>query len=422
MEGVDPGIIILKLFILFLCARVAGEIFERLKQPVIIGELGVGILFGIGFFYDLLELDESFETILEVLAELGVIFLLFIIGLETKFSDLRRVGRLAFTVGILGVVFPLVLGIVLILAWIGDFLVALFVGAAMVATSIGITARVLRDMKVMKTQEARIIMGAAVIDDVLGMIVLTIVSGMAQASSGEGLHYYDLLIVIVEAILFVVLIMYFGDKLIRLLTGDRVILGVRVTDKKKDQFLKIRQKEGAFLVALILCLGLSAVATVFFRLAAIIGAFLAGMMFAEVRERYRLIEKMEPINELLVPFFFIFIGLQVNLGVLVGNMNLVYLLVIITALAIVGKILGAFIGTEPLTKQSKMIIGVGMMPRGEVGIIVASVGLSLGIIGENYYAVIIFMSVITTLIAPPILKSLFAKKKDEDEAEEANKT
>jgi Kef-type K+ transport system membrane component KefB len=415
MEGVDPGVIILKLFILFLCARLAGEIFERLKQPVIIGELGVGILFGITLFSDLLELDHDFDVVLEVLAELGVIFLLFIIGLETKFSDLRRVGRLAMIVGILGVVIPMIFGIVLILAWIGDFLVALFIGTAMVATSIGITARVLKDMKVMKTEEARIIMGAAVIDDVLGMIVLTIVSGMAQASSGEGLHYYDLMIVIVEAILFVVLIMYFGDKLIRLLTGDKVILGVRVIDKKRDKFLKIKQKEGAFLVALILCLGLSAVATVFFRLAAIIGAFLAGMMFAEVRERYRLVEKMEPINELLVPFFFIFIGMQVNLGVLIGDMNLVYLLVIITALAIAGKIMGAFIGTDPLTKESKMIIGVGMMPRGEVGIIVASVGLSLGIIGESYYAVIIFMSVITTLIAPPILKSLFAKKKGEED-------
>jgi Kef-type K+ transport system membrane component KefB len=166
---------------------------------------------------------------------------------------------------------------------------------------------------------------------------------------------------------------------------------------------------------IILCLGLSAVATVFFRLAAIIGAFLAGMMFAEVRERYRLVEKMEPINELLVPFFFIFIGLQVNLGVLTGDPNLLYLIAILTTLAVIGKIMGAFIGTDPLTGRSKMIIGIGMMPRGEVGIIVASVGLSLGIIGENYYAVIIFMSIITTLLAPPILKSLFAKKKDEEE-------
>jgi Kef-type K+ transport system membrane component KefB len=321
-------------------------------------------------------------------------------------------------VGILGVVFPLIFGIVLILAWIGDFLVALFVGAAMVATSIGITARVLRDMNVMKTEEARIIMGAAVIDDVLGMIVLTIVSGLAQTSSGEGLHYYDLAIVIIEAILFVVLIMYFGEKLIRLLTGDKVVLGVRVTDSKKDHFAKLKHKEGAFITGIILCLGLSAVATVFFRLAAIIGAFLAGMMFAEVRERYRLVEKMEPINELLVPFFFIFIGLQVNLGVLEEDPNLIYLIVILTVLAIIGKLMGASIGTDPLSKKSKMIVGIGMMPRGEVGIIVASVGLSLGIIADNYYAVIIFMSIITTLLAPPILKYLYSKKKDEEEEAE----
>ena len=128
-------------------------------------------------------------------------------------------------------------------------------------------------------------------------------------------------------------------------------------------------------------------------------------------------EKMEPINELLVPFFFVYIGLQVNLSVLTGDINLIYLIVILTLLAIAGKIAGAFIGTDPLSKRSKMIVGVGMMPRGEVGIIVASVGLSLGIIADDYYAVIIFMSIITTLIAPPILKSLFSKKKEDEEEE-----
>jgi Kef-type K+ transport system membrane component KefB len=408
---VDPvELIILQLFIIFLLAKIAGEIFEHLGLPPMIGELFVGLVLGTAYFHSLLQLENS-EEVLLVFSELGVIFLLFIIGLETKFSDLRRVGRLAIIVGILGVVYPFLFGIILMFAWGGYPLEALFVGAAMVATSIGITARVLRDMNVIKSKEAKIIMGAAVIDDVLGMIVLTVVSGMASAHQ---LSLVDLILVIVEAVIFILFVMYFGEKIIRSLAGDKVILGMRVTDKKADRIAAIRQKHGPFIVALILCLGLSAVAVILFRLAAIIGAFLAGMMFAEVRERYELIEKMEPMNEFLVPFFFVVIGMQVNLMVL-QDMNLVILITILTILAIAGKILSSMFATEPLSKNSRLIVGVGMIPRGEVGIIVASVGISLAIINEELYSVIIFMSIITTLIAPPLLKFLYNKKQLEKE-------
>jgi Kef-type K+ transport system membrane component KefB len=243
------------------------------------------------------------------------------------------------------------------------------------------------------------------------MIVLTVVSGMASAHQ---LSLVDLILVIVEAVIFILFVMYFGEKIIRSLAGDKVILGMRVTDKKADRIAAIRQKHGPFIVALILCLGLSAVAVILFRLAAIIGAFLAGMMFAEVRERYELIEKMEPMNEFLVPFFFVVIGMQVNLMVL-QDMNLVILITILTILAIAGKILSSMFATEPLSKNSRLIVGVGMIPRGEVGIIVASVGISLAIINEELYSVIIFMSIITTLIAPPLLKFLYNKKQLEKE-------
>ncbi|UCH88393.1 MAG: cation:proton antiporter [Thermoplasmata archaeon] len=406
LGDVEPvELIILQLFIIFLFAKIAGEIFERLKQPPLIGELIVGIVLGTAYFHSALELESS-EEILEVLSELGVIFLLFIIGLETKFSDLRRVGKLAITVGILGVVFPLMFGVVLMLAWGGSIAVAAFVGTAMVATSIGITAHVLRDMGVMKTKEAKIIMGAAVIDDVMGMIVLTVVTGFA---SEHHLSLVDLLIVIIEAVVFVLAVMYLGGKIIRKLAGEKIILGLSVTDKKSDRIAKIQHKNAPFILALILCLGLSAVAVIFFRLAAIIGAFLAGMMFAEVRERYGLVEKMEPMNDFLLPFFFVFIGMQVNLLVLY-DFNLVILIIILTVLAVAGKLIGSAVGTRELDSRQKLIIGVGMVPRGEVGIIVASVGLSLAIITDELYSVIIFMSIITTLLAPPLLKQLFSKK------------
>lgn len=405
---IDPvEIIILKLFIIFLLAKIAGEIFERLKLPGMVGELCVGIALGTAYFAPYLHLENSMP-VLEVLSELGVIFLLFIIGLETKLSDLKRVGKHAIMVGILGVVFPFMFGLVLILAFNRDIYVAAFVGAAMVATSIGITARVLRDMKVMNTKEAKIIMGAAVIDDVLGMIVLTVISGFASA---HHLSYWDLFLVIIEAIVFILVLMYFGEKIIRTLSGQRVVLGVKVADKEKDHFARLRSREAPFIVALILCLGLSAVSVIYFKLAAIIGAFLAGMMFAEVRERYRLEEKMEPLNEFLVPFFFVVIGMQVNLLVL-QDFNLIVLIVVLTALAVAGKLIGSFAATRDMDPNSRYIIGVGMMPRGEVGIIVASVGLSLSIISENMYSVIIFMSIITTLMAPPLLKVLYSKKKE----------
>ena len=403
---VDPvQLIILQLFIIFLLAKIAGEIFAWMKQPTMIGELLVGIMLGTVYF-NFLELWHS-EEILLVLSELGVIFLLFIIGLETKFSELRKVGKLAMTVGVLGVVFPFLFGVVLMFAWGGDILVALFVGTAMVATSIGITARVLREMNVMGSKEAKIIMGAAVIDDVLGMIVLTIVGSMA---SGAQMPLWDLLIVIIEAVLFILLLMYFGEKIVRSLAGEKVIFGIRVVDKKSDKIGMLRTHNAPFIIALILCLGLSAVAVIFFRLAAIIGAFLAGMMFAEVRERYALVEKMEPINELLVPFFFIVIGMQVNLLVFT-DMNLVILIIIIVILAVLGKIMGSMFFTESLSSDSKMIVGVGMMPRGEVGIIAASVGLSLAIIGHDLYSAIVIMSIVTTLLAPPILQMLYEGKK-----------
>jgi Kef-type K+ transport system membrane component KefB len=407
--------IILQLFIIFLLAKIASEILAQMKMPSMIGEVAVGIVLG---YYFLSSFDESME-ILEVLSELGVIFLLFIIGMETRFSDLRWVGKLAFSVGILGVVFPFIFGVMLIIAYDawpgvsfdGDlYPVAMFVGTAMVATSIGITARVLREMNVMNSNKARIIMGAAVIDDVLGMIVLTVVSGMA---SDHELPLWDLLIVIIEAILFILITMFYGEKIIRKLAGDRVILGVRVRDEKRDHFAKLEAPHGPFIFALILCLGLSAVSVIFFRLAAIIGAFLAGMMFAEVRERYRLVEKMEPMNEFLVPFFFVFIGMQVKLDVF-GELHLVGLIIAIIILAIIGKVMGSWIATPKLATRTRLIIGVGMMPRGEVGIIVASVGLSLAIIDTSMYSVIILMSVITTLLAPPLLKVLFAKKSMKD--------
>jgi Kef-type K+ transport system membrane component KefB len=378
----------------------------------VIGELLVGIIIVNTFKFDWLQLSGSME-IFDVLAELGIIVLLFTVGLETPISDLARVGRTATMVALLGVLVPFALGFTFILAYAGAMVEALFVGAAMVATSTGITARVLADLKATGSPEARIILGAAVIDDVMGMIVLTVVSGM----SGGTLNMADMAVSIAVAVGFVIAAMVFGGRIIRSLSGmgSKEVYGVKIPLAGKDRLSALRQKNAPFIVALILCFGLSALAN-YLGLAAIIGAFLAGMAFAEVRDKYALREKMDPVNDLLVPFFFVTIGLQVHLGEFVPVLGVA---MVITVLAVIGKFLGCYFASLRMGKRSATIVGIGMVPRGEVGIIVAVVGLSLSAIPNSMFSVVVFMSIATTIIVPPLLVWSF-KRPDKPESEKIN--
>jgi len=389
-------IILVEVFALFLLAKLAGEVFERLRQPPVIGELLVGVIIANTFIFDLLHLKENMEYF-ELLAELGVMVLLFTVGLETRLSDLSTVGRVATQVAVLGVVVPFGLGAACML-FLGEATeVALFIGAAMVATSVGITARVLADLRVTGAIESRVILGAAVIDDVLGMMVLTVVSGMAGAEHS----LVDTAVVISIAVAFVLATMYLGGRIVRRLAGDghRKVDGVRIPVAGKDRLGALRQRNAPFVVALVICFGLSAVAQ-YMGLAAIIGAFVAGMAFAEVREKHALREKMDPVNDLLVPFFFVHIGLMVNLGAFWPVLGLA---LVITVLAVVGKVVGCGLGALSLGRRGATTVGIGMMPRGEVGIIVAMVGLSLNTIPDEMFSVVVFMSIVTTLLAPPLL-------------------
>ena len=402
--------ILVEIFVIFLLAKLAGEAFERLRQPAVIGELLVGIIIANTVVFDWLRLSESME-IFDVLAELGIIVLLFTVGLETPISDLARVGKTATMVALLGVIVPFALGFAFILAFAGAMVEALFVGAAMVATSTGITARVLADLKATGSPEARIILGAAVIDDVMGMIVLTVVSGM----SGGTLNMADMAVSIALAVAFVLTAMLLGGRIIRSLSGvgAKEVYGVKIPLAGKDRLSALRQKNAPFIVALILCFGLSALAN-YLGLAAIIGAFLAGMAFAEVRDKYALREKMDPVNDLLVPFFFVTIGLQVHLGEFVPVLGVA---MVITVLAVIGKFLGCYFASLGMGKRSATIVGIGMVPRGEVGIIVAVVGLSLSAIPNSMFSVVVFMSIATTIIVPPLLVWSFKRP---DRPESAN--
>ncbi|MEI6796591.1 MAG: cation:proton antiporter [Methanomassiliicoccales archaeon] len=405
MDSTMMATVLLQLFVLFAMAKIAGYLCEKVHIPAVIGEILVGVLIfnlfiGGQRFYDILGLGSDRE-VFDVLAELGVIFLLFAVGLETPFSELRKVGKLATTVAVLGVITPFVCGMALMLGLGYGMNESLFVAAALVATSVGITARVIRDMDLTHTIEARVIIGAAVIDDILGMIVLTMVIG---ATSGGSTDIIQTIIVAGLGVAFVLLVIFVGGLMIPKARQKR--------QSKKKMEAKVctaapRKKHISPLpLALVVCFGLSFAAS-YFGLAAIIGAFLAGMCFAEFRDRWPCQESFEPINEFLVPFFFIFVGIMVDLSQF-GKVIIIAL--IITVLAIATKFVGCGLGSLKLGKKSAVIVGVGMIPRGEVGIIIASIGLASGLISIGMYAVVVFMSMATTVVAPFLLTYTFRKK------------
>jgi Kef-type K+ transport system membrane component KefB len=373
--------ILIDLAVIFIAAKLAGALFERLKQPPVIGELLAGVLIG----PHLLGWIGHSETHV-ILQEVGAIVLLFAVGLDTPLSDLRAVGGRSLAVGIAGIVLPFLAGWLLIDATEGSNTnEALFMGAAMVATSVGVTARVLADLGRVRDKESRVILGAAVVDDILGLLVLALVVGVASDGIGTG----SLLLLAVEAVGFVALVGGVGPALVKRATP------------LLDRFGEL----GVFSIALGLCLALSAAAGAI-ELAAIIGAFLAGMAFAETRDRYKLEEHLASVYTLLVPFFFVVTGSLVDLDVLTEG-DTAALGLAVLAVAIAGKLIGCGAAAWGMGRRSTAIVAVGMVPRGEVGIIVATIGLAEGIVEPDLYGIVVLMSVLTTLLVPPVLSALY---------------
>jgi Kef-type K+ transport system membrane component KefB len=366
------------MLLVFGAAKLLAELFERLNQPSIVGEILAGILIG----PSVLGWMEPNE-LLTALADLGVMFLLFRVGLEVKSSELMKVGGTAAVVAVLGVVAPFLMGWAIFRLWGEPQLEAIFMGAAMVATSVGITAQVLASKGWLQVRASRIILAAAVIDDVLGLIVLALVSSMA---TGE-VNVLGLAVTATVAIAFVVIVAKWGTK-----TMVRVVPRVSQT---------LRVAEAQFALAMILLFALSLLA-VYAGVAAIIGAFLAGMALAEsVGDRVHHLAC--GVTELLVPFFLAGIGLHVNLAAF-SEPSTIVLAVVIFVAAVLSKAVGCGLAALRLGRDDAARIGVGMVPRGEVGMVVAQIGLGLGALAAHVYGVVVFMSVATTLVAPPLLK------------------
>jgi Kef-type K+ transport system membrane component KefB len=257
----------------------------------------------------------------------------------------------------------------------------------LVATSTGITARVLRDLGVLDSRESRIILGAAIIDDILAMILLALVSGLSEPGEFSA---FNLVLIAAQAIGFVV----FG-----------ALVGLRVVRRYDYYIDRLPLANAPLILALSMMLGLAALATSV-GLAAIIGAFLAGMILAEAAEHYELERAVIPIYEFLVPLFFVVTGTQVDPGLFL-NRDVLGLALLVTVVAILTKLIGAGVGGYGMGTRSMAIIGVGMVPRGEVGIIVANLGLSRGMISTEFFSIVAIMSILTTLIVPPALTQLY---------------
>ena len=378
--------ILLTLFVIFVAAQLGAEIAQRLKLPGVVGEIAAGCVVGpsvLGW----VQLDQIADgTPLSVIAEIGVVLLLFSVGLETRLDDLKKVGKSALLVGVLGVVIPFAAGALWAHGEGYEWAKSMFVAAAFVATSAGITARVLQELGVLQRMESRVILGAAVIDDILAMLLLGVVVSM---QGGGELNIKSLLITLGSAVGFIAVIGWGGSKVMR---------------RNSAWLDKPLSPWSALNIVLALCLGLAYLSTEF-GLAAIIGAFLAGMIASETRQREELEHQVGPLLALLTPFFFVITGAKINLAEL-ASAHALWLLLVVTLIAIASKLLGGYLGARSLGNRGALIVGFGMVPRGEVGVVIASLGLAAGVFTEQIYAVIVAMSLLTAMVTPPILAVL----------------
>jgi Kef-type K+ transport system membrane component KefB len=391
--------ILLTLFVIFVAAQIGAEIAQRLKLPGVVGEIAAGCIVGpsvLGW----VQLDQIADgTPLSVIAEIGVVLLLFSVGLETRLDDLKKVGKSALLVGVLGVVIPFAAGALWAHGEGYEWAKSMFVAAAFVATSAGITARVLQELGVLQRMESRVILGAAVIDDILAMLLLGVVVSM---QGGGELNIKSLLLTLGSAVGFIAVIGWGGSKVMR---------------RNSAWLDKPLSSWSALNIVLALCLGLAFLSTEF-GLAAIIGAFLAGMIASETRQREELEHQVGPLLALLTPFFFVITGAKINLAEL-ASAHALWLLLVVTLIAIASKLLGGYLGARSLGNRGALIVGFGMVPRGEVGVVIASLGLAAGVFTEQIYAVIVAMSLLTAMVTPPILAVLLKRAPNEavDEAE-----
>jgi Kef-type K+ transport system membrane component KefB len=396
-DGIDVARFFLLLAAILGAAKLFGELAERIGQPAVLGELLAGVLLG-GSVLGLVPAEGVEAELIHVLAELGVALLLFEIGLETDLREMFRVGTAALAVAIVGITLPFAFGY---LYWryaphaasgSGDLVTAaIFIGATLTATSVGITARVLSDLDRMSTPEARIIIGAAVIDDVLGLVILSVVTGVAAGASVSVLGISRTLVV---AVGFLVV---------------AVVVGRFVAPRLFDVIVRMRVRYVLVVASIAFALAVAALAGLAGS-ALIIGAFAAGLILSGTNQFDTIEQEVRPVASIFTPIFFVSVGSSVNLALLnpstPGARATLVTAGVIIVLAIVGKIAAGW--AAPWTRFRRIVVGVGMVPRGEVGLIFADIGRRSGVLGDEVFGAVLLMVMVTTFIAPPALKALFS--------------
>ncbi|MDP2587191.1 MAG: cation:proton antiporter [bacterium] len=402
------------------------SLIEKIGQPAVLGELVIGVILGNLALFGLTWFEPiKHNEIIAFLAELGVVILLFQIGLESNIQKMRKVGLNAFLVAIVGVVVPFVLGTYVVGPWLLPDLdpnVYLFLGAALTATSVGITARVFKDLGKLQIRESQIVLGAAVIDDVLGLIILAVVSAIVTVG---GVSFGVISIIAANAIGFLV---------------GSIVIGQLVAPLLGRLFSKIHTGVGMKLTLAISFGLLMAYAADLIGLAPIVGAFAAGLVLDPIHFKYfkdpqvvadikeatanipepdkqkitqtlaghahRHIEDLiEPLGHFLVPLFFVVTGMNVDLSTLTNGPVLLTALAI-SAVAVAGKLIA---GVAAGKGTNKFLVGFGMVPRGEVGLIFAAIGRQLGVVSDEVFSIIVIMVIVTTLLTPPILTLLLKR-------------
>lgn len=381
-EGAAFADTLFSLFILFFAAKVGEEIFRRIDQPGVIGELLGGFLVG-PFALGLADVTITAE----IFAELGVVILLFTVGLEVRIDDLKAVGPMALGVGAIGFILPIIAGIGIGLAIGEDVLPATLIGLALAATSIGITSRVLSEMGVLDRAFSRVILGAAIVDDILALLAIGLLSGFAEGSLGP-----QTLLTLVAGLAFV------GIGLALAPLGRRLPRSVFVWPRFADTPV----------VPVFMLMFAGALLAQFVGLAAIIGAFVVGLMVAETPIREEVEHGFRPLLGIFAPFFFAVTGSLIDMSALLDPELLVIVLVL-TVMGVLTKLVGGIAGAFRLGRWNSIVVGLGMSPRGEVGIVVSALGLSLGLIDGQIYAVLLAAVILTTLVAPVLLQRAIPK-------------
>jgi Kef-type K+ transport system membrane component KefB len=424
--------VLLSLVVIYLASKLGGEISRYFDLPPVLGELVGGVIVGVSAFHLIVfpetgaaASDSVLMTILQwvgglnaenvqsvfaaqsevisVLAELGVIILLFEIGLESDLRELQKVGYQAAIVAVVGVVAPFAAGTIGLMLIFGmPAIPAIFAGAALTATSIGITSKVLSELGHLKSKEGQIIVGAAVIDDVLGIIVLAVVASLAKTGEVDILNVVYL---IVSATVFLLGAIFLGKFFNKSF--------VAIADK-------LQTRGNLVIPALVFAFSMAFVANAI-HLEAILGAFAAGLVLDETDKRKELDQQVMPIADILVPIFFVTVGAKADLGVLnpaiPENREGLVIAAFLIVVAIIGKVItGWAVFNQP--QINRIAIGVGMIPRGEVGLVFAGIGSASGVLSKPLEAAIIIMVILTTFLAPPLLRWAF--KGDEEAIEQAD--